>query len=83
MNLKEKIRTLPEVPGVYRFLDEAGSIIYIGKAKNLKKRVSQYFVDPDRLTRKTRVLVSKIRDLEHTVVGTEEDALLLENNLIL
>ena len=46
MNLKEKIRTLPEVPGVYRFLDEAGSIIYIGKAKNLKKRVSQYFVDP-------------------------------------
>ena len=82
MNLKEKIRTLPEVPGVYRFLDEAGSIIYIGKAKNLKKRVSQYFVDPDRLTRKTRVLVSKIRDLEHTVVGTEEDALLLENNLI-
>ena len=82
MDLKEKIRTLPDEPGVYRFLDESGSIIYIGKAKNLKRRVSQYFTDPDRLTRKTRVLVSKIRDLEHTVVGSEEDALLLENNLI-
>lgn len=82
MDLKEKINTLPNEPGVYRFLDEDGSVIYIGKAKSLKKRVSQYFVDPQRLTRKTRVLVSKIRDLEHTVVGSEEDALLLENNLI-
>lgn len=82
MDLKEKIRTLSNDPGVYRFLDETGTIIYIGKAKNLKKRVSQYFVDPERLTRKTRVLVSKIRDLEHTVVESEEDALLLENNLI-
>lgn len=82
MDLKEKIKTLPNEPGVYRFLDQEGSIIYIGKAKSLKKRVSQYFVDPERLTRKTRVLVSKIRDLEHTVVGSEEDALLLENNLI-
>ena len=82
MDLKDKIKTLPNEPGVYRFLDEDGTIIYIGKAKSLKKRVSQYFVDPQRLTRKTRVLVSKIRDLEHTVVGSEEDALLLENNLI-
>lgn len=82
MDLKEKIRTLSSEPGVYRFLDETGTIIYIGKAKNLKKRVSQYFADPERLTRKTRVLVSKIRDLEHTVVESEEDALLLENNLI-
>lgn len=82
MELKEKIKTLPGNPGVYRFLNSEGTIIYIGKAKNLKKRVSQYFVDPHRLTRKTRVLVSKIADIEHTVVGSEEDALLLENNLI-
>ena len=82
MELKEKIKILPDEPGVYRFLGEDGSIIYIGKAKSLKKRVAQYFTDPLRLTRKTRVLVSKICDLEHTVVGSEEDALLLENNLI-
>lgn len=82
MELKEKIKTLPGSPGVYRFLNSEGTIIYIGKAKNLKKRVSQYFVEPHRLTRKTRVLVSKIADIEHTVVGSEEDALLLENNLI-
>lgn len=82
MDLKEKIRTLPSDPGVYRFLNSEGTIIYIGKAKNLKKRVMQYFVDPGRLTRKTKVLVSKIVDLEHTVVGSEQDALLLENNLI-
>lgn len=82
MYLKEKIKTLPEEPGVYRFLNEEGVIIYIGKAKSLKKRVAQYFVEPERLTRKTRVLVSKIADLEHTVVESEQDALLLENNLI-
>ncbi len=82
MNLKDKIITLPEGPGVYRFLNSEGVIIYIGKAKNLKKRVSQYFVSPDRLSTKTRVLVSKIADIEHTVVETEQDALLLENNLI-
>ena len=81
MDLKEKIRTLPDEPGVYRFLNDEGVIIYIGKAKSLKKRVSQYFTDPDRLTRKTKVLVSKIRNIEHTVVSSEEDALLLENNL--
>lgn len=82
MDLREKIHTLPSDPGVYRFLNAEGTIIYIGKAKNLKKRVLQYFVDPERLTRKTRVLVSKIADLEHTVVESEQDALLLENNLI-
>ena len=82
MDLKEKIRTLPDEPGVYRFLNDEGVIIYIGKAKSLKRRVSQYFTDPDRLTRKTKVLVSKIRNIEHTVVSSEEDALLLENNLI-
>lgn len=82
MDFKDKINTLPDAPGVYRFLDHNGVIIYIGKAKNLKKRVSQYFVNPDRLTAKTRVLVSRIANIEHTVVENEQDALLLENNLI-
>lgn len=82
MDLRDKINILPDSPGVYRFLDNSGVIIYIGKAKSLKKRVSQYFVNPQRLTNKTRVLVSKIADVEHTVVENEQDALLLENNLI-
>ena len=82
MELKDKINILPNLPGVYRFLDENGTVIYIGKAKNLKKRVSQYFVGEDKLSYKTKVLVSKIRGLEHTVVESEQDALLLENNLI-
>lgn len=82
MTITDKIKLLPEVPGVYRYLDENGTVIYVGKAKNLKKRVSQYFQAPEKLTRKTAVMVSKIRDMEHTVVDTEEDALLLENNLI-
>lgn len=82
MDLKEKISTLPLEPGVYRFLDASGTIIYIGKAKSLRKRVSQYFTAPERLTTKTRVLVSKIADIQHTVVESEQDALLLENNLI-
>ena len=82
MELKEKISILPLEPGVYRFLDSSGTIIYIGKAKSLRKRVSQYFVSPEKLTAKTRVLVSKIADVQHTVVESEQDALLLENNLI-
>ena len=77
MDVREKVRILPGEPGVYRFLDSSGRIIYIGKAKNLKKRVSQYFQPPERLNVKTRVLVSKIADLEHTVVESEEDAFLL------
>lgn len=82
MELKDKILTLPNEPGVYRFLNKEGVIIYIGKAKSLKKRVMQYFVSNDKLSAKTRVLVSKIADVEHTVVESEQDALLLENNLI-
>lgn len=82
MDLKEKISILPLEPGVYRFLDSSGTIIYIGKAKSLKKRVSQYFANPEKLTVKTRVLVSKIADVQHTIVESEQDALLLENNLI-
>ena len=67
---------------MYRFLDASGTVKYRGKAKNLRKRVQQYFVKPENLTTKTRVLVSKIADVQHTVVESEQDALLLENNLI-
>lgn len=73
---------LPHSPGVYRYYDSEGNVIYVGKAKDLNKRVSQYFADPSRLTLKTRVLVSKIADVKYSVVDTEADALLLENNLI-
>ena len=72
---------LPHSPGVYRFLDASGTVIYVGKAKDLKARVSQYF-RPNGLNRKTQVMVSKIADIHHTVVGSEADAFLLENNLI-
>lgn len=82
ISLKERIKLLPSQPGVYRFLNKDGVIIYIGKAKNLKNRVSQYFHSQETLSAKTRVMVSKIVTLEHTVVESEEDALLLENNLI-
>ena len=82
MDVRDKIKLLPHSPGVYRYYDAAGTVIYVGKAKDLFKRVSQYFVDPDRLNAKTRILVSKIADLQYSVVDSEADALLLENNLI-
>ena len=82
MDVREKIDLLPHQPGVYRYYDAAGTVIYVGKAKDLFKRVHQYFVDPDRLNTKTRILVSKIADVQYSVVDTEADALLLENNLI-
>ncbi|MFL2597249.1 MAG: excinuclease ABC subunit UvrC [Flavobacteriaceae bacterium] len=76
-----QIKGLPEVPGVYQFYDKGDKIIYIGKSKNIKKRVSSYFnKTPD--NQKTRVLVKNIARIEHVVVDTEMDALLLENNLI-
>ncbi|MDR2972831.1 MAG: excinuclease ABC subunit UvrC [Bacteroidales bacterium] len=75
------IKTLPEKPGVYRFLDENGTIIYIGKAKSLKKRVASYFTKTIKFP-KLCVLVSKIRDIQCTVVDTEWEALLLENSMI-
>ena len=79
--LKEIVARLPEKPGSYQFYDENHTIIYVGKAKSLKSRVSSYFhTEVDRF--KTKVLVSKIHDISYTVVNTEEDALLLENSLI-
>jgi excinuclease ABC subunit C len=79
--LKNSVKNLPEMPGVYLFLDKNETIIYVGKAKNLKKRVSNYF-SKNHDSGKTRILVSKIFSLNHIVVETETDALLLENNLI-
>lgn len=79
--LKGIVLNLPEGPGCYQYLDDGGQIIYVGKAKNLKRRVSSYF-NKDQQSRKTRMLVSKIYDIRYVVVRTEEDALLLENNLI-
>lgn len=79
--LKAIVSNLPNKPGSYQYYDESGTIIYVGKAKNLKNRVSSYFhKEVDRF--KTKVLVSKIHDITYTVVNTEEDALLLENSLI-
>lgn len=79
--LKGIVSNLPESPGIYQYLNEEGSIIYVGKAKNLKRRVSSYF-NREHTNAKTRVLVRKITDIRYIVVKSEEDALLLENNLI-
>jgi excinuclease ABC subunit C len=79
--IKQRLRTLPEKPGVYKYFDENGVIIYVGKARNLKKRVNSYFTKQHD-NRKTEVLVKKIAHIDFTVVETEWDALLLENSLI-
>lgn len=79
--LKGIVNNLPEKPGIYQYLNGEGTIIYVGKAKNLKRRVSSYF-NREHEAGKTRVLVSKIEDIRYIVVNSEEDALLLENNLI-
>ena len=76
-----QIKTLPDSPGVYQYFDAKGQVIYVGKAKNLKKRVNSYFTK-QHLNNRTRMLVKNIIKVEHIVVGTEMDALLLENNLI-
>ena len=80
-HLKLIVQNLPEKPGCYQYLDEQGTVIYVGKAKNLKRRVSSYFIKESQ-TDKTRMLVSRISDLKYIVVETEWDAFLLENNLI-
>jgi excinuclease ABC subunit C len=76
------IALLPDKPGVYQFIDKSGNIIYIGKAKNLRKRVSSYFTASRKSSYKTEVLVRKIADIKHVIVENESDALLLENNFI-
>lgn len=80
-HLKDIVQNLPEKPGSYQYYDDEGTIIYVGKAKNLKRRVSSYF-NKEQQSRKTALLVSKIRNITYTVVNSEEDALLLENSLI-
>ena len=80
-HLKGIVQNLPEKPGSYQYYDDEGTIIYVGKAKNLKRRVSSYF-NKEQQNRKTALLVSKIRNITYTVVNSEEDALLLENSLI-
>ncbi|MDP4274870.1 MAG: excinuclease ABC subunit UvrC [Bacteroidota bacterium] len=81
-HLKELVKVLPDKPGIYQYFDKNGTIIYVGKAKKLKKRVSSYFNRNHYDNNKLKVLVSKIVDIKHIVVNTETDALLLENNLI-
>lgn len=82
VSLKEQVAQLPLSPGVYQFLDRDGTVIYVGKAKSLRKRVSSYFVQSKEHTSKVRMLVRRIVTIRHIVVNTEADALLLENSLI-
>ena len=79
--IADTLKILPQTPGCYQFLDENGKVIYVGKAKNLKKRVSSYFNKVQEHP-KTRILVRKIRRIKYIVVNSEEDTFLLENNLI-
>lgn len=81
-HLKEFISNLPQVPGVYRYYNTEGTVLYVGKAKKLKNRVSSYFQDSKNLNSKTRTLVAQIHHIEYTIVDTEFDAFLLENSLI-
>ena len=81
-NLKEQVAMLPLSPGVYQFVDRSGTIIYVGKAKSLRNRVSSYFVQSKEHSAKVRVLVRQIAEIRHIVVNSETDALLLENSLI-
>jgi excinuclease ABC subunit C len=78
----EMLRDLPDKPGIYKFFDKEGTLIYVGKAKDIRKRVSNYFNKISHLDSKTRRLVSQVSDIQYTIVNTEIDALLLENSLI-
>ncbi|MEG1864269.1 MAG: excinuclease ABC subunit UvrC [Alistipes sp.] len=82
LTLKEQVAQLPLSPGIYQFVDRTGTIVYVGKAKSLRKRVSSYFVQSKEHSAKVRVLVRQIVEIRHIVVGSETDALLLENSLI-
>ena len=82
MKLSDEVKVLPDKPGIYQFLDADGKVIYIGKAKSLKKRVASYFNKDKAVSGKISVMVKKIAGIRHIVVDTEQDALLLENNLI-
>ena len=79
--IKEKIKALPNLPGVYLMKDKQNKVIYVGKAKNLKRRVSQYFLRKQEIL-KVRKMVENIADFDFFVVASEQDALALENNLI-
>ncbi len=81
-DLTGEVKVLPDKPGIYQFLDTSGTVIYVGKAKSLKKRVSSYFKKDSSLSGKISVMVKKIASMRHIVVDTEQDALFLENNLI-
>ena len=81
-HLETIVRNLPQKPGVYQYFDDKNRIIYVGKAKNLKKRVSSYFSKINSISGKVQMLVRKIADIRYIVVDTEQDAFLLENNLI-
>ncbi len=81
-SIKSVLSGLPDSPGIYKYYDESGQLLYIGKAKSLKKRVTSYFQNTGQHNRKTTVMVSKIADIQYTLVDTEYDALLLENSLI-
>jgi excinuclease ABC subunit C len=80
--IREKVRMLPNEPGIYQFFDVSGKIIYVGKAKNLRKRVTSYFLAKAENNRKLQIMVKKIADIQHIVTLSESDALLLENNMI-
>jgi excinuclease ABC subunit C len=81
-HLRETLGMLPDSPGIYKYFDADGKLMYVGKAKSLRKRVSSYFNKQQHENRKTHVLVSRIQSIDFTVVDSEMDALLLENSLI-
>ncbi|MGA1657111.1 MAG: GIY-YIG nuclease family protein, partial [Methylophilaceae bacterium] len=80
-NVKDFLKTLPTHPGIYRMLDKQDKVIYVGKAKNIKKRVASYF-NKNLASPRTRLMVSHIANIQFTVTNTEAEALILENNLI-